>query len=55
MLLRLHRAHGALHELRSLLGDERRELMALGRPQVERLLDEQGLVEEVGLGRDESE
>jgi len=47
VILRPHRAHRALHEARTLLRSERLELIALGGPYVERLLDEQRLVEEV--------
>ena len=53
MILRPHRAHRALHEARTLLLSERLELIALGGSYVERLLDEQRLVEEVRRRRDE--
>ena len=53
--LRPHRGHGALHEPRSLLLRERPELVALRRAEIERLLHEQGLVDEVGLWGDQGQ
>jgi hypothetical protein len=44
---------GGQKELRAVLDRKRLELVSLGRPEVERLLDQQRLVEEVGLRRDQ--
>ena len=47
------RADGRQNELGPLLSRERLEFVSLGRPEVERLLDQQRLVDEVRLRRDQ--
>ena len=48
-------AHGVEQELSAQLLRHRFKGVLLGRPQVERLLDQQRLVEEVGIGGDEGD
>jgi len=52
-LFRMHHPQGASHELGALFAGDRLELVALGRPRAERLLDEQRLVDELILRRDQ--